>query len=143
MCCGNQGRLFEAQIYGRLQRLSGVEVIYDEEELRRMFGWQSVGVDFLVVFSQGVVAIQAKYRKTRRREDHGIKNFVKSLEHVLQLSGKRLCLGLWVSRMRPFDDNVLYLSRHNILCIHHFDCMSTLVERAIECVSKFESIPER
>jgi hypothetical protein len=67
------------------------------------------------------IAIQAKWRCTRRREDIGINNFLKSLEYTISKSGKKLLFGLWVSRMEPFQDNKDKLFKQNVYTISCFE----------------------
>lgn len=130
----NKGQIFENIVRDHLQKINGIDVMYNEQQLRSRFGWQSVGVDFLIVKGREVIAIQTKYRKTRRREDHGINNFIKSLEYILCVSDLRLHRGFWVSRIKPFDDNISYLSSLNVSCLYDFDCMETLANRLTNCI---------
>lgn len=130
----NKGHIFEQNMMLKLQSISGYDHLYEENELRKIFGWPSVGVDFLLVKGNNVIAIQTKYRKTRRREDHGIGKFVKSIDFVLQMSNKNLIAGLWVSRIRPFDDNIEFLSKRKISCLNNFDNMDTLIEDTIKYI---------
>ena len=139
----NHGRLLEErmlhsleQIVQRLTLAHQLQIhLYTEDDLRKEYGWPSVGVDFLIVIPKvGMVAIQTKYKKTRRREDHAIHNFVKSLEYIAKCTDMSLVRGLWVSRMHPFEDNVSRLDRMNIKCISNFDSMDQLVESATNAV---------
>lgn len=136
----NNGRIFESLVYSRLKCLPGIDTVYTEDELRKLFGWQSVGIDFLLVKGTIVVAIQTKYRKTRRREDHGVNNFIKSLKYILGVTDLTLRTGFWISRLKPFEDNISYLSTFNIQCIYHFDCMDTLINKSIQEVCSVLSI---
>lgn len=133
----NPGRIFEQRIFQYIKQLNNIDAVYDEDDLRRLFGWESVGIDFLIVKGSTMIVIQTKYRKTRRREDHGINNFVKSIDHVLRATNKRVdeCKGFWISRRKPFDDNIGILKDRNIRCIHEFDCMDNLVTKATSEIS--------
>lgn len=127
----NNGRIFERCFYNSLRNIYGIDYIYDELQLRKTYGWPSVGVDYLIIKGDNVIAIQVKYRRTRRREDHGIMNYMKSLEYVLRVTNKKLVKGFWISRMKPFDDNIAFLNSKNVHCIHHYDDMNVLIEKAM------------
>lgn len=133
----NYGRLFEKRIWASLKQLDNIDKIYDENQIRKAFGWQAVGVDFLICKGDFIIAIQTKYKKTRRREDHGIQNFIKSLDYILEKSNKKLLVGLWISRIKPFDDNISYMLSKNIECIYNFDCMDTLVDSALQTTAQY------
>lgn len=129
---GNHGRVFEQLVHKRLLDLGVFDSVYDETTLRKLFGWQSVGVDFLAVKGDRMLAIQAKYRKTRRREDHGVHSFLRSLRHIQAVIGpKRFVGGYWVSRMKPFDDNAVYLMSHRVWCVFCFESMDTLADMVV------------
>lgn len=137
----NAGRVFESLVYKGLQivldkhDLRTARVI-PEDELRRCYGWASVGVDFLILCDSGLIAIQTKYKNTRRREDRAIHSFVSSVNYLLDKTQKPLVLGLWVSRMRPFEDNVVRMRTFNIRCIHNFYSMTDLVRDALQAVER-------
>ena len=141
----NQGLLFERRIIqwakDLVNQVPGIDAIYDENDLRKMFGWQSMGVDVLITKGDYVIAIQTKYRKTRRREDHGIHNFVRSLEFILEKTKKKLFLGFWISRIKPFDDNIGYLQSKNIHCVYYFDCMDILIDLASKSIFDAVQVP--
>ena len=130
----NCGRLFEKRIYEELLSLRSngyLDYVYDENDLRKKYGWESVGVDFLLVRGDSCIAIQTKYCKTRRREDDAIRKFIESLDHVLKNVKLHLICGFWISRMKPFDDNMTYMENRNIRCIYEFDSMDTLIHNSI------------
>lgn len=126
----NRGEVFEHHLYTYLCKLP-LTRIWHEKDLQKKHGWRAAGVDFLLEFDSFVVPIQCKYRNTRRREDGGVHNFLSSVEYVMNLWKKPMMMGLWVSRMDPFDDNKLKLLQHNILTISHFGPMEDLARRAI------------
>lgn len=128
----NCGRIFEKKMYHQLSQIDGIDKIYDENELRKKYGWDSVGIDFLIIKDTKCIAIQTKYRKTRRREDDMIRKFIHSLEHVLKNTNLQYECGFWISRIQPFEDNELYMDRHNIKCIHEFHSMERLVNDSIK-----------
>lgn len=136
----NPGRIFEYLIADNIQQLASlkhdiIEDVLYEDDLRKKYGWKSVGIDFLLVLrnqsenSRTLVAIQAKYRKTRRREDHAVSQFMQSLDFVANTTMIPIKCGLWVSRVKPFEDNIEKMQQKNIMCIYHFDCMTELVRR--------------
>lgn len=134
----NCGRVFERRIHNALlQSLrNDIDVIYDENDLRKKYGWESVGIDFLLVKDKYCIAIQTKYRKTRRREDVMINKFVKSLDHLLDRSDYNYVCGFWISRRKPFDDNMNFMGSRNIKCVHEFHSMDALVNNAIQEIRK-------
>lgn len=127
----NCGRIFEKKIYHKLTQLDGIDVIYDENDLRKKYGWDSVGIDFLIIKNGKCVAIQTKYRKTRRREDDAIRKFVNSLDYILENTNLIYACGFWISRIQPFEDNEIYMDSRNIKCIHEFHCMERLIDDSI------------
>lgn len=136
----NLGRVFERSFHKQLEYLCSknyFDHVFTEDDLRKMYGWQSVSVDFLLIKSNYVIVVQTKYRKTRRREDHGIQNFIKSIEHVLgKAKDLKLAGGFWISRMKPFDDNISFLLSKNIQCIYHFDSMDILIKKSIDTIKQ-------
>ena len=132
----NIGRVFEQRFYDRLKTLDGYDSIYEERDLRKMFGWDCVAVDFLVVKGDLAIAIQTKYKKTRRREDKFIGNFINSIDSVLKYANKDLLAGFWVSRIKPFDDNIEYMSNRNIHCVSNFDNMDYLIDDATKKIKQ-------
>ena len=128
----NCGRIFEKKIYNELTKLKGIDRIYDENDLRKRYGWDSIGVDFLLVRKNYCIAIQTKYCKTRRREDDAIRKFINSLDYVIYHTNLKCICGFWISRMKPFDDNLSYMNSKNIQCIHEFHDMETLIHNSIK-----------
>ena len=130
----NIGRQFEARVYKELLDLKQFDCIYDEIDLRKQYGWDSSGIDFLVVKGNIALAIQLKWRKSRRRESIGIEKFLNSLSYVKQKSGEtnagyNLAGGLYISRLEPFEDNKEKLREHNIISLSCFESMESLVEQ--------------
>ena len=126
------GRLLERQFYQQTRKhIHDMKRILHEIELRRLFGWHACSIDFLIEFDEGFVAVQCKYRNTRRRENNGVDNFIKSVELIKHKYGKPFLFGLWVSRLEPFDDNINRLLLHNIQIVAS-ETIQGLVSTSIE-----------
>lgn len=136
----NLGYFLESELLQSLKSLDVFDEILVEDNLKQRWGWSASGVDHWLIKGDYVVAIQAKWRCTRRREDQGINNFLKSLEYTLAKSGKKLLFGLWVSRLEPFDDNKARLYEQGVYTISCFDSIDSLVSKAKHLViSKLSS----
>ena len=131
----NLGYLLEDKLLNALTSLGLFDKILEEDHLKKLWGWSAAGVDQLLVSGDYVVAIQAKWRCTRRREDISINNFLSSLEYTIAKSGKKLLFGLWVSRLEPFDDNKQRLGERNVLTISCFESIDSLVEKTADLVA--------
>lgn len=130
----NLGYVLELQLLESMKSLGVFDEILVEENLKQMWGWSASGVDHWLIKGDYVVAVQTKWRCTRRREDQGINNFLKSLEYTLSKSGKKLLFGLWVSRIEPFDDNKARLYEQGVYTISCFDSIDTLVNKTKDLV---------
>jgi hypothetical protein len=124
----NFGYFLEYKLYNELSSLKIFDDIIVEDILIKQWGWMASGVDQLLIIGDYAIAIQTKWKCTRRREDLFIKNFLKSLDYTIEKSGKKLLFGLWVSRIEPFADNIEKLSSKNVHTIHCFDSIDTLVK---------------
>ena len=123
----NFGYIFENILYERLVSLNLFYEIYYETDLRKKWGFDAASVDYLLVYKNKVIMLQVKWRKTRRKENDHIKNFIKSINHISTfINDKTMLFGLWVSRRQPFEDNLYFMNNHNILCISDFDSMTKL-----------------
>lgn len=132
----NIGRLMELKLYESIERsLSHIRILH-ESQLRQLYGWDSSGIDFLIEYENGIVPIQCKYRKTRRREDYGIRNFLKSIVFIQEHHPKPILFGLWVSRITPFDDNRAILCNNNIYSVSNFSSMEVLADCVINTITK-------
>lgn len=131
----NRGRVLERRFSERLNaclgEARGVVRVYEEPELMERYGWNASSVDYLIELEHGIVVVQVKYRRTRRRENQAIRNFLNSAEHIKARMGKPVVFGLWVSRLEPFADNVQCLSGHRVVTVSYFENMDILVERAV------------
>ena len=123
----NFGYIFESILYERLKSLNLFDEIYYETDLRKKWGFDAASVDYLLVYKNNVIMLQVKWRKTRRKENAHIQNFIKSINHISHfINDKTMLFGLWISRRQPFDDNLYYMSNHNIYCISDFNSMTKL-----------------
>ena len=122
----NFGYVFENIIYESVKQLDTFEEILYEKELKKRWGWEAASVDYLLVYKDKIILVQVKWRKTRRRENMHIQNFIKSINHIMNSWNKKMIMGLWVSRREPFDDNKELLKQHNIKCIHDFHNMNKI-----------------
>lgn len=132
----NFGYLLEDKLLDALTSLQLFDKIMEEDHLKKIWGWAAAGIDHFLIIGDYAVAIQAKWRCTRRREDLGINNFLSSLEYTIAKSGKKLLVGLWVSRLEPFDDNKQRLGERNVLTISCFESIEDLVAKTKDAVAK-------
>lgn len=106
--------------------------IFTENDLINQFGFSASSIDFMLVHKNKIIFIQCKYRLSRRRENHGINNFLKSIDHVSNIIGKdKYSFGIWASRRPPFDDNIVRLNTRQVFTVVCFDDMETLVHETI------------
>lgn len=124
----NFGYFLEDRLFAELKDLELFDEILVEDFLLKRWGWSASGVDQLLIIGDYAIAIQTKWRKTRRREDRFINNFLTSLDFTLKKSGKKLLFGLWVSRREPFEDNLEKLTAKNVQAISCFDSIDHLVK---------------
>ena len=131
----NIGKLFEDLIYKELISMNIFDTIYDELYLRKNYGWESCGIDFLTIKDSVAIAIQLKWRKTRRRENIGIEKFVKSMCHLQKIMSNIVISGLYISRREPFEDNIVRMAECNIKSISCFDSMEELVQKTRQVIT--------
>lgn len=135
----NLGAKLEVDVYNLLLQLDFCEEIYHEKDLVRIFGWECGGVDALIVMTHGIIPIQLKWRKSKRRETHGIVNFLKSVRYVKNKLQKDVLFGVWSSRVMPFLDNQCSLQSENIECVAYFDSIEGLAKCTVDFItSKIE-----
>ena len=129
----NRGYELEDRISTELQRLDGATV-QTEKELTRTYGWLASSVDFLVETPDQLVFVQVKYLSTRRKESVNINKFLSSIRHIMSQhpSKNKPFVGLWVSRLHPFNDNETLLNSQNIHVVSCFDSMDTLVAKTVK-----------
>jgi hypothetical protein len=63
--------------------------------------------------------------------------FVKAVQNITKevFADRRLLFGLYVSRLRPFEDNIELMAQHNIECINDFFSMEKVIE---ECYARLQ-----
>jgi hypothetical protein len=128
----NHGFILEKVFYEEVSKFTSL--IYTEKELKRMYGWDATSIDFLIICDNSVIAIQTKYRKSRRRENKYIANFIKSLNFIknMKLYDDKKWSGIWVSRRIPFEDNIELLKINDIICSSHYESSEGLVNITCE-----------
>jgi hypothetical protein len=126
----NFGRLLEDEMFKSIKALGMFDIILTEDDLIRMYGWQSSSIDLMLQSKEHIIFIQLKWRRSRRRENKGIDNFVRSVEHVSGCLGNKYTFGVWVSRRDPFDDNKCLLMNRKIYTVHEFENIENLVKKA-------------
>ena len=128
----NRGYLAEQLFF---QQISGhVQNIKQECDLKRCFGWDMTSIDFLLETDSGIIPVQIKYRGTRRRENNAIKNFLNSVNKLSVLYNKPVLFGMWLSRLKPFDDNELLLKDHNIQCVDYYHDLTALIDKGVQYI---------
>lgn len=130
------GLKLENEVLTSMKALGVFDAIYHERDLVQKFGWQCCSIDVLAVCGDFIVPTQQKWRNSKRRETQGVDNFIKSIEYVERKLGKKILFGVWSSRMKPFDDNVMKLQERNVVCVSHSTDIDTLVEKTIDVVKK-------
>jgi hypothetical protein len=83
-----------------------------------------------------MIPIQLKWRRTRRRETQGIKNFIRSIQYVKTVMKKDVLFGIWSSRMMPFEDNALLLETEKVVSVSFFDNIDGLVLKTIKVLKE-------
>jgi hypothetical protein len=107
--------------------------IKHEDDLKK-YGWDFTGIDYLLFTHNGMIPIQIKYKGTRRRENLGINNFLKSVKLLNQIYKEQILFGLWISRLKPFRDNEQLLTSYNIKCVDEFNDMNELMRKSVNCI---------
>jgi hypothetical protein len=130
------GAKLEVDVFFALKSLDMFDAVYHERELVDLFGWQCCSIDVLAVCGDYIIPTQQKWRNSKRRENQGIYNFIKSMEYIQNKLGKKVLFGVWSSRKQPFDDNILILKEWNVVCVSHFADIGGLVQKTIEVVKE-------
>lgn len=130
----NLGYEAESRFLEAVSNLGVFKEIKYENDLKKEHGWPLISIDFLLVAKNGIVPVQIKYRGSRRRETHGIENFINSLVHLSKCYKDPVLFGLWVSRLKPFDDNQEKLMQHKVVCIDCYESLDGMIQRAIESI---------
>ena len=130
----NFGYDLEAKLYNSLLSLGLFDDIILERDLTKKWGFAAAGIDHFLVFNNYFIAIQTKWKMSRRRENNGVNNFLKSLEYIKTKTDKKLLFGLWASRLQPFEDNIELMNSQKIhvtYCIHDID---ELVRKSVDII---------
>lgn len=130
----NLGYLLELELFRKLQETNLCEEIYTETDLRKLYGFDAVSIDFLVKIGNQYVAMQLKWTSRRKKENRAISNFLKSCDYVSKCMNINISFGLWISRIEPFDDNSLVLKERNIHVLSYFHNIKSLVDMAIDFI---------
>lgn len=126
------GQLFEYKMMKRLISMNLFDEIYTENDLIHQFGFLASSIDFMLIRQDTIIFVQCKYRLSRRRENHGVDNFLKSIDYVTRNMDKTKCsFGIWASRRQPFEDNIIRLKDHNVSTVVCFDDMDSLVSKTM------------
>jgi hypothetical protein len=126
----NRGYEFEARIYDLvIKECKPIHVIY-EKDLLKLYGWHLNGIDFVLEFPEGIVLLQLTWIGSRRKENRKVNAFVKAVQNITKevFPDRRLLFGLYVSRLRPFEDNIELMAQHNIECINDFFSMEKVIQ---------------
>lgn len=127
----NQGQVLENEMFSKLKVLP-IKALYTERDLIKEYGFNASSVDFLVEFENFDIFIQTKYLKSRRRESSHIKRFLNSIQVIKSDMQNKCFYGIWVSRCKPFDDNITYLKSNNVAVISCYESIPELVNQTIK-----------
>jgi hypothetical protein len=130
----NLGAKLEADIFDELVAMNAFEILYNEKDLIKLFGWDASGIDQLALIGEYIIPLQNKWRMTRRRETQGVLQFIKSIKYVKKALNKEVLFGVLSSRITPFDDNRCWLETEKVYCVSHFEDMDTLVSKTIKLI---------
>ena len=129
----NQGYLAEKLFFEQINKFDIFKDIKYEDELKK-HDWCFASVDYLLVTDNGIIPVQIKYRGTRRRENLAIKNFLNAIKRLNELYDKPILFGMWLSRLKPFDDNTELLNSYNIKCVDEFNNIDKLIQKGVKCI---------
>jgi hypothetical protein len=130
----NRGYEFEQKIFKSFTNL-GYKLLY-EDELRKKYGWIASSIDFILELEAGIIIIQTKWSNTQRRSTKDVDNFINSIKYINKLYEKPYLYGLWISRIKPFDDNITKMKEVKIDCICCYDSMDELIEKSCNWITK-------
>ena len=130
----NFGYDLEDKLYDKLKELSIFSDIIQERDLVKQWGYLASGIDHYLVIDNYFIAIQTKWQMTRRRENKGIENFLKSLEYIQTKTNKTLLFGLWASRLEPFSDNIEKLKSNKVYVSYCISTIDELIEKSIKLI---------
>jgi hypothetical protein len=122
------GHHLENELLKKIISIGKFDDIYTERDLIKMYGFCASSIDFVLVRNSELIFIQMKWRRTRRRENKGINNFLKSVEYLCEIFGRdKYSFGIWSSRIEPFEDNKCKLLESKIYSVNCFDNIENLV----------------
>jgi hypothetical protein len=122
------GHHLESELLKKLLLYS--DVIYTEKELVKKYGYHASSIDFVLLHENKYIFIQTKWRKTRRRENHCINNFIDSITYLCGIIGyDKYSFGIWSSRLEPFDDNKVLLLANKVYSVNNFETIQGLVNK--------------
>ena len=123
----DEGRILEHLLYNEIR--NSYENIYTEKQLIQNFGFQASSIDFLIIKNNIVICIQTKWKKSRRKENKGVHNFLDSITYLktTDLFKNKLLHGIWASRRDPFLDNKKLMKILNVHCYSCYDSMEGLI----------------
>ncbi len=129
----NPGYIVEQLFFEQINKFDIFKDIKHENDLKK-HNWCFASVDYLLVTDDGIIPIQIKYRGTRRRENLAIQNFLNAVKRLNELYDKPILFGMWLSRLKPFDDNTELLNSYNVKCIDEFNNMDILIQKGVKCI---------
>ncbi len=132
----NLGLVFESKMKELLCMefmCKGIQV-YHEDDLRKLFGFDATGVDFMIDAPSCIVFAQCKYVRSRRRETKYVHRFLQSIHYIKNkmsvVDGIRYH-GFWVARLEPFHDNREWMRQHEVEAISSQESMEDLLVKSI------------
>lgn len=125
----NLGLFLEGRMFHAFQSMNIFKSIKYEDELIKLFGFQASSIDYMLETCEGLIVVQLKWSGTRRRENHAISNFIKSMEFIKHKLSKPIIFGVWASRVEPFEDNRELLREKKVFTISHYDDIDVLVQK--------------
>lgn len=131
----NCGYILEKELLEKLKSLSAKN-IYTEKQLTKLYGWDASSVDFMIEFPNYTIFIQTKFLNTRRKENHHIHNFIKSVNFIKNKHNVSLLYGIWACRIHPFDDNIQLLSSNKTNVISCFESINQLVDKTMDYIKQ-------
>lgn len=136
----NDGLYLEEQMFKAFAGM-GFKRIIREDDLIRQFGFEASSIDYMLETECGRIVLQLKYRRSRRRENKAVQNFLRSVEFVKnKMQDKPILFGIWSSRIEPFEDNKVLLQSHNIVTVSLFDDLYGLVDRTKETLTSLNNM---
>lgn len=132
----NNGIIFEKSLHKKLIECKLFNKIVHEKELIKTYGFLACSIDFMLEYENKLIFVQCKYKNTKRKETKDIKNYVKSMDYLSEKLGNKLYIGLWISKLTPFEDNIKFLSSKNTKVISHYSSVEDLSNYAINRINQ-------